>query len=153
MKKVLKACPCVLKKFEKKWFILAFKHPLAGNQIPKGTVEPNEKIESAVLRELKEESGITKARVKSFIGKFDRFVGSGPNENEELEHHEWYLFYVRIENKLPKTWKHNAEGSLEEEGLVFQFFWQELSGNYPNYHECFLKTMKIVENYLGKLKI
>lgn len=148
MKKVLKACPCVLKKVEEKRFILAFEHPIAGNQIPKGTVEPNEKIENAVLRELREESGITEARIENFVGKLDRFVGSGPNEDGELEHHEWHLFDIRIDFELPKTWKHNAEGSLEEEGLVFQFFWQELFGNYQNYHECFLKTLKIVEVYL-----
>ena len=39
--------------------ILVFKHPTAGVQIPAGTVEANETIEDAVLREIKEEAGLT----------------------------------------------------------------------------------------------
>ncbi|KAA3605249.1 MAG: NUDIX domain-containing protein [Calditrichaeota bacterium] len=145
MKKILKVCPCILKEEKGKWFILAFKHPIAGNQIPKGTVEPNEEIEKATLRELKEESGISEARIENFIGKFDRVV---ENEDGNLEHHEWHLFDVRAENNLPKNWNHNAEGSSEENGLVFHFFWQELSVDYKNYHEYFLKVLELVENYL-----
>lgn len=39
--------------------LLVFRHPTAGVQVPAGTVELNESIEAAVLREVKEETGLT----------------------------------------------------------------------------------------------
>ncbi len=38
--------------------LLVFKHPFAGVQLPAGTVEPNEPLEKAVLRETREETGL-----------------------------------------------------------------------------------------------
>ncbi len=37
--------------------MLAFRHPLAGSQIVKGTVEPDESLKATVIREMVEESG------------------------------------------------------------------------------------------------
>jgi len=39
--------------------LLVFQHPTAGIQLPAGTVEPQETPESAVLREVAEETGLT----------------------------------------------------------------------------------------------
>lgn len=52
-----KVCPLVLRKQNRE--ILLFKHPLAGVQLVKGTVEPFDcDFLSAAKRELAEESGI-----------------------------------------------------------------------------------------------
>ena len=37
--------------------LLVFSHPTAGTQIPAGTVEENEALEVALLREIKKETG------------------------------------------------------------------------------------------------
>lgn len=54
--------------------VLAFEHPNAGCQIPKGSVEKNEDIETAVLRELCEESGISTGRIVRKVGELDWVV-------------------------------------------------------------------------------
>ncbi|MGX5266288.1 NUDIX domain-containing protein, partial [Klebsiella pneumoniae] len=53
-----KVVPGVFRKINNNLEILVFRHPLAGIQIVKGTVEHQEQLEYAALRELYEESGI-----------------------------------------------------------------------------------------------
>lgn len=58
--------------------ILIFRHPNAGLQLPAGTVEPGEAPETAVLREVEEESGLTEIRLVKKLGseKLDLPAGS-----------------------------------------------------------------------------
>ena len=58
-KLVHKVVPILLRRRER-LEILAFRHPQAGTQLVKGTLENGEKAEDATLRELAEESGIEK---------------------------------------------------------------------------------------------
>lgn len=53
-----KVVPVIFRNINQTTEILVFKHPIAGIQIVKGTVEVNEELETAALRELYEESGI-----------------------------------------------------------------------------------------------
>lgn len=48
--------------------LLVFEHPSAGIQLPAGTVEPGEPIESAALREVEEETGLSLCRVAARLG-------------------------------------------------------------------------------------
>lgn len=43
--------------------LLVFRHPNAGVQLPAGTIEPGESAESAVLREVQEETGLTSVEI------------------------------------------------------------------------------------------
>ena len=51
-----------------------FRHPLAGIQLVKGTVEPSENPADAARRELFEESGLVSKQPLFFIGKNTRMV-------------------------------------------------------------------------------
>ena len=48
--------------------ILVFKHPTAGVQIPAGTVERGEDIETAVRREAHEETGLQFVEIENYLG-------------------------------------------------------------------------------------
>ena len=79
MKIVRKAVAVVLRPRDQATEVLVFRHPLAGVQIPKGTVEEDETIEAATLRELKEESGLVLDGEPQFIGTWERVVVCGTN--------------------------------------------------------------------------
>ena len=63
-----KVVPVIFRNINQRTEILVFKHPIAGIQIVKGTVETNEELEEAALRELYEESGISSAHIHSYLG-------------------------------------------------------------------------------------
>jgi 8-oxo-dGTP pyrophosphatase MutT (NUDIX family) len=48
--------------------LLVFRHPHAGIQLPAGTVDEGETHEQAVLREVREETGLENVRVVRYIG-------------------------------------------------------------------------------------
>ena len=51
--------------------LLVFKHPTAGVQIPAGTVEIGEDIETAVKREAYEETGLQFVEIEAYLGCFE----------------------------------------------------------------------------------
>ena len=51
--------------------LLVFKHPTAGIQIPAGTVEAGEDIETAVIRETYEETGLQNVNIEKYLGYFE----------------------------------------------------------------------------------
>lgn len=51
--------------------LLVFKHPTAGIQIPAGTVEKGEDIETAVKRETYEETGLQFVEIENYLGCFE----------------------------------------------------------------------------------
>ena len=61
-----KACPVVLRRTADRIEILAFRHPLAGCQLVKGTIEVEETIQHAAERELHEETGVEGGKLQEF---------------------------------------------------------------------------------------
>ena len=51
--------------------LLLFRHPLAGIQIPAGTVEVGEDWQTAVLREAQEETGLNQLTIHRYLGKIE----------------------------------------------------------------------------------
>ena len=51
--------------------LLVFKHPTAGIQIPAGTVEVGEDIETAAQREAHEETGLQNVKIEKYLGCFE----------------------------------------------------------------------------------
>ncbi len=57
--------------------LLVFRHPHAGVQLPAGTVNPNETPHDAVLREVREETGLTNAAIMTYLGKIEQVMENG----------------------------------------------------------------------------
>lgn len=113
MKFTDKACPVLLRRREGKLQILAFRHPKAGAQIVKGTVEEDEEPHETVLRELAEESGIDDARLVEALGKL---VLRGNKQR-------WHIFLCDVARILPDSWSHYTK---DGGGHFFDFFWHDL---------------------------
>ncbi|WP_322364119.1 NUDIX hydrolase [Pseudomonas sp. Teo4] len=107
-----KACPVVLSLTQPP-MILLFRHPLAGTQLVKGTIENGETPSEAALRELAEESGINDAIVERDLGCW------------KAEHQDqiWSFHLCRVERNLPERWVHQT---LDDHGHLFEFFWAPL---------------------------
>jgi len=127
MHTVEKAAACVVRAGEHGAELLVFRHPLAGIQIPKGSLEPGEDAETAALRELREESGISRARVVRKVGRHEVDVGAGPNEDGATERHVWHTFLIAADDERRNAWSHRASGSEAETGLVFEYLWLPLA--------------------------
>lgn len=82
MKKVV---PVILRQQKQVLEILAFRHPLAGSQLVKGTIEQGEKYDEAAIRELYEEAGLTAEPNPKLMGSFML------KSNQQ----DWYFIYVK----------------------------------------------------------
>jgi 8-oxo-dGTP pyrophosphatase MutT (NUDIX family) len=102
--------------------LLVFDHhglPEAGTQVPAGTVEPDEPIETALWREVAEEAGLTKDQLE-LVAKLAGF--------ESLQ---WgttrHVFYLKVRTELPGTWQRAVTGTGEDNGLLFDYYWLPLT--------------------------
>ena len=84
--------------------LLVFKHPTAGVQIPAGTVEIGEDIETAVKREAYEETGLQFVEIEDYLGCFENELES--NQRIIAETTQVYiepnLTAIPYKRKLPK---------------------------------------------------
>ena len=108
-----KACPVVLRRQHGIVEILAFAHPLAGLQLVKGNIEPNETPAQAAVRELAEEAGITNAHVIDDLGVWE----SG------YQGQVWSFHLCEVSQPLPDYWSFHT---VDDGGHDFAFFWHPL---------------------------
>ena len=134
----LKAAACLVRAGAQGPELLVFRHPLAGIQIPKGSVESGERAADAALRELIEESGVLTARVLRQIGQHE--LEADVADAQPLTREVWHTFLLLAYEGLPDRWSHRASGSEVEASLVFEFFWLSVadarSAASPRYHAC-----------------
>jgi 8-oxo-dGTP pyrophosphatase MutT (NUDIX family) len=130
-----KACPVVIRDTGGKQNLLAFRHPLAGTQLVKGTVEPEETIEEAAARELFEESGLT--------GKAIKYLGSLHMTGADQRWH----FVLCQTGQVSEEWTHHTS---DGGGLDFAFFWHPL-GEAPNqdWHPIFRRALAFIRMALS----
>ena len=65
---VQKVTAFIIRKKDEVRELLVFKHPTTGIQIPAGTVEKGEDIETAVKRETYEETGLQFVKIENYLG-------------------------------------------------------------------------------------
>jgi 8-oxo-dGTP diphosphatase len=100
--------------------LLVFTHrdyPEAGVQVPAGTVEPDEAIEAALLREVQEESGLTEVQVVRKLAEHEE------TDWDQIRH----VFYLIAPASVPDRWTHVVYGKGEDAGMVFEYCWLDLS--------------------------
>jgi SAM-dependent methyltransferase len=97
--------------------LLVFTHPNGTIQLPKGGVDPGEDPASAAVRELHEETGLRGAVVASLARH-----GAVVDDERQV----WHSF-VMTADVSAEAWDHAAEGSSDENGLVFACHFVPLS--------------------------
>ncbi|MBJ8481451.1 NUDIX hydrolase [Acinetobacter vivianii] len=133
MKKVV---PVILRHQKHGLEILAFRHPFAGIQLVKGTIEYDEKYDEAAIRELFEEAGLIAEPNPKFIGNFKL------KSNQQ----DWYFYLCEVSADLAETWIHHCQ---DDGGLDFEFFWFPLNQK-PNesWHQSFQEALAFLREKL-----
>lgn len=126
-----KACPVVIRSRESHLEILVFKHPIAGVQLVKGTIEPGESSRSASERELEEEAGI-KLKAEHLLLEWQR------NPEEPT----WTIWLMEPGDHLPDCWDHYCE---DDGGRLFHYFWHPLSlSTDSEWHPVFVDALTAI---------
>jgi 8-oxo-dGTP pyrophosphatase MutT (NUDIX family) len=126
-----KACPVVTRNIAGGRAVLAFRHPLAGCQLVKGTINEGEDPAAAAIRELHEEAGVT-ARVIRNLGLWIA------NHKEQV----WSCHLCLPLEELPQMWRHRCH---DDGGHDFQFFWQSLDDEPgPEWHPVHRRALAFV---------
>ena len=116
--------------------ILMFRHPRAGCQLVKGSIEPGESAPQAALRELFEEAGIRDARVIRDLGLWEA------TESQQV----WSFQQCEPAQALPDQWSHAC---ADDGGHTFELFWQPLAEDPSDVHPMFVGALRIVRARLG----
>jgi 8-oxo-dGTP pyrophosphatase MutT (NUDIX family) len=96
--------------------LLVFKsHDEPGFEVPKGRVEPGEDLETAILREVKEETGITQASIIKRLGV--------TSWNQEEQH----FFLLQCTQDMPQSFDHIVTGQGIDVGFRYEYHWVELT--------------------------
>lgn len=145
MQVVDKAMPCVVRPSAGGAELLVIRHPRAGIQIPKGTVEPGEDVETAALRELEEETGVRTAKLVRALGCCERIAGAGTDETGPLEHHRWHVFRVELTGPVADRWTHRVTAPGDEQGMDFGCHWLPLAPDSAQLlHPAFVPAFELI---------
>ena len=134
---VTKSVACVVRATPRGSEVLVFEHPDGTIQIPKGTVEEDESPACAVLRELREESGIAEVTLLPEVSRLERRLPSGPSGDGPLEDQVWHVFWLEPRSELPASWEHVVTDGPLDAGLTFSFHWVLLARASDLLHPLF----------------
>lgn len=127
-----KSCPVVLRCKNNVVEILAFRHPLAGNQLVKGTIELGESAHQAAIRELREEAGLLNAVITGDLGIWET----------GYQDQVWSFHLCSVNTQLPDSWDHFT---FDDGGHVFSFFWHPIDAELAeDWHEVFRGAITFV---------
>ena len=93
--------------------LLVFRHtdfPEAGIQVPAGTVMEHKDLPIAVLREAREETGLTDLTIKTYLGEQIRNM----EDVGKQEIHHRHFYHLLCEGDPPGSWQHNETDPSDE---------------------------------------
>lgn len=104
-------------------------HPEAGIQVPAGTVEDDEPLKDAVLREAEEETGLEEQELRAYLGEqlLDLLVFGLSGAQRR------HSFHLVLTARAPEIWRHyEMTPSDRSPGTIkLECFWAKLPDGAP----------------------
>ena len=112
--------------------LLLFRHPTApeaGIQVIGGSLKAGEQPADAVIREAREESGLTDLVPLGPLGEATRNMADFGGD----ETHHRSFFHLRCTSEPPATWQHEEQDPSDGSPapILFEFFWARLPDEIP----------------------
>lgn len=112
-------------------WLLVFRHldfPEAGIQVPAGTIELGEDPEVAVLREAREETGLTRLTLAEYLGRQTRDMRDFGRPELHLRH----VFHLTCDEARRPAWRHEEQSPADGGSPIrFELFWARLPDRVP----------------------
>ncbi|QGQ96494.1 NUDIX domain-containing protein [Paenibacillus psychroresistens] len=89
-----------------------------GFQVPGGTVEKNEDLQAAIIREIKEEAGINEVSNVKYLGEF--------TYNMEKPDRIIKRYYYQMQADSPEYFTHIVQSDDEDNGWIYEYSWLDL---------------------------
>jgi 8-oxo-dGTP diphosphatase len=112
-------------------------HPQMGVQVPAGRLDPGEELESGLLREIEEESGLTAVRIVRELPGFEEHYPS---------RYENHGFLVVLDENAPDEWEHVVVGDGDDAGFVFHYRWVPIEPDLRLFHRDHPLLERLVES-------
>jgi 8-oxo-dGTP pyrophosphatase MutT (NUDIX family) len=104
-------------------------HPEAGIQVPAGSVDPGEPLQEALLREVREETGLEQVEVRAYLGEQEHDLAQYGLSGVERRH----FFHLECTGEVAERWRHfehyPSDGSPGP--IEFAFYWVKLPDGVP----------------------
>ncbi len=94
-------------------------HADFGLVVPGGTVEAHERLEDALVREVREESGFSSVRVLAYLGAVE-YTGLGGGVVTR------HYYHCALDAPCPDCFTHVTRSQDEDDGWICQYFWLHL---------------------------
>lgn len=140
---VEKVAAFILRRQEQHCELLLFRHldKDAPIQVPGGGIEPGESVETALYREIYEESGLTDLALVRKLGISER---CRLKSRVTVRRH---CFLLEAPGHTADAWVHTVHGEGNDAGLHFAYFWVRSPIHYsvPDNYSLFLNEIHIPE--------
>lgn len=127
MERVQKVVAYVTREVQGRTQLLVYVHPAysqLGVQVPGGGVEPGEAIQEALLREVREETGLTNLKIVRLLGVYDYYNAYTGKVNER------HVFHLEAPEDTPDSWTWIEPVPVTDpDENIFQYSWLDLDGN------------------------
>lgn len=120
------ACPVALHPDGAPLRVPIFHHSVAGLQLVKGGLRPQERPEAAAARELFEESGL-ETRAALYLG----------HSTDIAPDSDWHFALCRVAAPVRAQWQHLC---ADDGGHVFRFEWLDLTAEVPQMDPIFQRA-------------
>jgi 8-oxo-dGTP pyrophosphatase MutT (NUDIX family) len=127
--------------------LLVFAHqgmPDVPIQVPAGSIDSDESPETALFREIWEESGLTMLRLERKLGVCELM--------QDGKARQQHYFLLEATTALPEAWNHTVQGLGLDAGLIFSYFWAPIEPGFELYQgqTAFLNADAVPELFEAK---